>query len=573
VPRSGDSGRAVVAGRDIRCKGRLAHRGKRRIMRRLVSAMMCLAAVFCAPRASATDALHPWTQPDVLRYGDQVEPDSLNPYLANALAASRVDILIFSGLLRYGRNGALLPDLATAVPTAQNGGISRDGRTITYHLNKNALWHDGVPVTAADVVFTWHAIMDPRNNVTSRNGYDQIASVVAVDPHTVRISYREPYAPALNNFAAGLSRKSILPKHILEHADFNTADFNRAPIGSGPYAFVRWDHGSEIVLAAYPKFFRGKAIIPRIDYRVIPDTNTLFNLVRTHEIDAAEIEASFVAAAKQSPGVDVVEAATLGYRHIDYNTTHPGLDERDVRLALSYAIDRDAIYKKIYYGIGERTPGDQLVSFGWGDPRLPRYPYDPTKAEAMLDRAGWRRGSDGIRAKNGRRLSLVMRAIAGQKPAEALEVELQADWQKIGVELTIKNSPGTTLFANGIGPLTTGDYDVAYYGFEREADPDDTETIGPSAVPPNGRNWSRYRNPEVGRLQHLAIVTLDRTKRRAIYDRIERILVADDPFDTIYWIPSIIGYNVDVRGLDPTPGTVIFWNANELRFAGAPLTH
>ena len=538
-------------------------------MRRRSMTLFALALAFGASGASASDALHPWTHPDTLRYGDQIEPDSLNPYLANALAATRVDSLIFSGLVRYGLRGALLPDLATTVPSMRNGGVSRDGKTYTYHLDPHALWHDGVPVTADDVVFTWHAIMDARNNVTSRNGYDHIANVIAVDPHTVRIVYREPYAPALNNFAAGPSRKSILPKHILEHEDFNTADFNRAPIGSGPYAFVKWDHGSEIRLAAYPKFFRGRAIVPNVVYRVVPDTNTLFNQVRTHDLDAAEIEATFVRFAKASAGVGIVEASTLGYRHIDYNTTRPGLDERDVRLALSYAIDRDAIFNKIYFGIGERTPGDQVASFGWGDSRLAPYPHDPARAEAMLDRAGWKRGPDGIRAKNGKRLSLVMRSIAGQKPAEALEVELQSDWQKIGVELTIKNSPGSTLFANGIGPLATGDYDVAFYGFVREPDPDDSETIGPAYVPPNGRNWTRYRDPAIGKLQQQGITTLDVTKRREIYREIERRIVANDPFDTIYWIPSIVGYNVDLHGLQPTPGTNIFWNANELRFGSA----
>ena len=525
-----------------------------------------IAASLSLAPAMAGNELQPWTNPSVLRYGDQIEPESLNPYLSNTLAAVRVESLLFSGLLRYGLRGTLLPDLATEVPTRGNAGISRDGKTYTYRLDPHALWHDGVAVTADDVVFTWHAIMNSQNNVTSRNGYDRIADVVAVDPHTVRIDYRAPYAPALNNFAMGPSRKAILPKHILAGVNFNTANFNEAPVGSGPYAFVKWDHGSQIELQAFPKFFRRHASIERIVYRVVPDTNTLFNAVRTHDLDAAEIEASFVPLAKSSPGIGIAEASTLGYRHLDFNTTRPGLDERDVRLALSYALDRDAIFEKIYFGIGERTPGDQLVSFGWGNPRLPHYPHDPARAEAMLDRAGWRRGPDGIRAKNGKRLSLVMRSIAGQKPAEALEVQLQSDWSKIGVELTIKNSPGSTLFANGIGPLARGDFDVAYYGFIREPEPDDIETIGPSSVPPNGRNWTRYRDPVLGALQQEAIGTLDAAKRHALYDRIERRIVANDPFDTIYWIPSIIGYNLDLHGLQPTPGTVIFWNVNEWRF-------
>jgi peptide/nickel transport system substrate-binding protein len=538
-------------------------------MRRAIVPLILFAAAFAAPQATASEALHSWTHPDVFRYGDQIEPDSLNPYLSNTLAAVRVEAALFSGLLRYGPRGALLPDLATAVPTVSNGGISGDGKTYTYHLDPRALWHDGVPVTADDVVFTWHAIMDPRNNVTSRAGYDHIASVVAVDPHTVRISYDAAYAPAIANFAIGQSRTAILPKHVLSGVDFNTSDFNRAPIGSGPYRFVAWNHGSDIELAAFPKFFRGHASIPKIDYRIVPDTNTLFNAVRTHDIDAAEIEASFVRLAKASPGIAVIVAPTLGYRHIDYNTSHPGLDDRNVRLALSYGIDRDAIFEKIYFGLGERNPGDQLLSFGWGDPRIGSYPYDPGRADSMLTRAGWRRGPDGIRTKDGKRLSFVMRAIAGQKPAEAVEVQLLSDWTKLGVELTIKNSPGTTLFANGVGPLSSGDYDVSYYGFVRQPDPDDSDFLGTASIPPNGRNFSRYSNPTFDALQRDAARTLDVAKRRALYARMEALIVADDPFDTMYWIPSILGYNVDVRGLQPTAGPTIFWNVETWRFAGS----
>jgi peptide/nickel transport system substrate-binding protein len=515
--------------------------------------------------AQAGGSLHPWTKPGVLRYGDQIEPDSLNPYLSNALAASRVETLIFSGLLHYGPGGKLFPDLATVVPSQSNGGISRDGRQYTYHLNPHALWHDGVPVTADDVVFTYHAIMDPRNNITSRASFDQIATVIALDPHTVRIDYRTAYAAGLGAFSGG-ARHAILPKHAFANVDFNTADFNHAPIGSGPYTFVRWNRGSDIELAAFPRYHRGTAAIPKIDFRILPDTNTLFDAVRTHDIDVAEIEAGFVDRARSSDGIAVDIGATLSFRHLDYNTSTAILKDRNVRLALSYALDRDAIYNKIYFGIGERNPGDQLASFGWGDRRLKRYPYDPARAEAMLDRAGWKRGPDGIRVKDGQRFELTIRAIAGQKPAEAVEVELQSDWAKIGVALSVKNSPGTTLFAVD-GPLATGAYDVSYYAFQREADPDDMDTMGPFTVPPHGRNWTRFADPELGRLQLSALQALNPGDRHRLYDRIQALLVANDPFDTIYWVPSIVGHNVDVKGLRPIPGATIFWNVTEWRFA------
>ncbi len=496
-------------------------------------------------------------------YGDQIEPDSLNPKLSTSLAARRVEALLFDGLLRYGRSGSLEPDLATVVPTRANGGISADGKTLTYHLNPRARWHDGVPVTAADVLYTWHAILDPANRVTTRVGYDEIARMTAPDPLTLRIQYRAPYAPAISLFTTNFGL--ILPEHALAAEDFNTGTFGRAPLGSGPYVFDRWNHGSSIELHANPYYFRGAPRIGRLLYRIVPDTTTIFNAIRTHEIDAAEVEANFVAPLRSVAGIAVAAAPELGYRHMEFNTSHPALHEPVVRLALSYAVDRAAVFDKIYFGLGDRAPGDVLPASGWGDPLLRPYPHDAVRAEAMLERAGWRRGSDGVRAKNGVRLDLSLAAVAGQRPAEATEVELQSDWAKIGVRTSIKNEPGAALFA-ATGPLARGTFDIAYFGWVDDPDPDDTNRFGSAKAPPIGLNYSRLADRTVDALQRRSLAAVQGAARHAIVARLEDRLVALDAADTIYWIPSLIAHTTSVRGIDPIPDGVVFWNVQDWRF-------
>jgi peptide/nickel transport system substrate-binding protein len=531
------------------------------------SAALALALTFAlAPTVS--EASHSWTIPGTVRVGFVVEPTTLNPLLGTSIPDADIACLAYDGLIRVDDHGQPVPDLALAVPSRANGGISPDGTTLTYHLAPNARWHDGAPVTSHDVLFTWRALMNPANNVSNREGFDKISSIDTPDPHTVRIHYRRPYAPGIFLFEASI-QGAILPSHLLERLpNLNKVPFNTQPVGSGPYVFKRWDHGSKLVFDANPAYFRGAPRIGHIVISIVPDTNTQLSQIRTHEIDlTADLDPSEVATARATEGTTVGVVSGNGFRHLSFNTRRPGVDDPRVRRALATAVDTKAIYTKVYFSLGLQAPADQNPATSWADPAAKYYPYDPALAGRELDAAGWRRGPDGIRIKNGRRLELELVTVAGARANESIEVIVQAAWHALGVDVTIKNFPGTTLFApyEEGGIVNTGKFDVALFSLYRNIDPNDTAIIGPHNLPPAGRNTSFYVNDEIGRLQEQGVETFDSARRHQIYNAIQRIIVRDVPIYTLLWVPVIVTYNDDIRGVRPGPGDLTFWNVADWR--------
>jgi peptide/nickel transport system substrate-binding protein len=509
-------------------------------------------------------ALHAWTTPDTLRIGFYEEPDSLDPVVTTMAFAGDVFALEFDGLIRYDERGRPVPDLARDVPTLANGGISRDGRTLTYHLMPAARWHDGVPVTADDVIYTWRQIMNPGNVTPSRTGYDRIASIDAPDSHTVRLHFRAPYPPALYLFRDG-SVGAIVPKHVLFHeTTLNHAAFNARPIGSGPYIFRSWSRGSDMRFDANPAYFRGAPKIPHVVLKFVADQNTLLAALRAHEIDLYySVPAAQFEQVRGLPGIRVRAGSTLHWEHLAFNVRRPPLDERSVRLALCYGLDEAALFKKIYRGLGRPAPTHFNPDFGWGDPAVGYYPYDPPKARALLEAAGWHLTPDGVRRKDGKRLTFALSTVAGVKQREACEVVLQNQWRALGADVIVKNYPAATLFApsGAGGMLFGGKTDVSLFTWENTTpDPDDENYISPDRIPPAGQNVMAYRNPEIGRLVRAGLATFDVPTRKRVYARTQRILMHDVPEYVLDWLPEITAANDDLQGPGPVPVGSDLWN-------------
>jgi peptide/nickel transport system substrate-binding protein len=541
-----------------------------RLPRTRLTALAC--GVLAAALASCTRietaaqpaTSHAWTKPDTLRVGAYEEPDSLNPAITSMAFAGDVFQLIYNGLIRFDDRGKPVPDLALEVPSRANGGISADGKTLTYHLVPNARWQDGVPLTADDVVFTYRALMNPANNVPTRIGYDRIAKIDAPDAHTVRIVLREPYAPAIYLFK-DLGQGSIMPKHLLaEHVDLNQVPFNTNPVGSGPYRLTGWQHGSMMTFDANPEYFRGPPKIKHIVWKFIYDQNTLLAQLRTHEIDMAYALPTYLAEQVRGiEGVRIAQTSTLHWEHLVFNVRHPPLDERAVRLALAYAMDEKAIFSKIYHNLGRPWPTDQNPDYGWSDKSLGYYPHDAKRSAALLDGAGWRLGPDGYRYKNGRRLAFSISTVAGVKAREAIEVLLQSEWRDAGVDLTVKNYPAQILFAPAAagGMLYGGKTDAAIFTWSNSTpDPDDETYIGPDRFPPVGQNVMFFSDSRIGRDQQAALRIYEPAKRKPYYLDIQRIILDNVPEYTFDWEPEIDAVNVDLHGVRPVPVGSDFWN-------------
>ena len=221
-------------------------------------------AVGCTNRSSRSD---------LLIVAQWSEPVSLNPLYLQGSDAADISALGYSFLTSYDARDAIIPDAAAIVPTSENGGISRDGKRIIYHLRRDIRWQDGQPLTARDVVFTYRAIMNPSNAIQSRNGYDHIAGIWARCLYTVVVELKRPQAGFVTGFFGGDSSYPILPAHLLGvWPNLNHVSFNQLPIGSGPYRFTKWIRGERLDLTANDRYYGTKPAIRYIRMRFIPTT-------------------------------------------------------------------------------------------------------------------------------------------------------------------------------------------------------------------------------------------------------------------------------------------------------------
>lgn len=494
------------------------------------------------------------------------EPLTLNPVLSTTTFEDDVYQLIYDGLTRIDDHGHLVPDLARVIPTQQNGGISRDGKTITYHLVKNAHWQDGVLLTSADVIYTWQQIMNPANNVVSRTGYDKITAIDAPDPFTVVIHLRAPYEPVRWLFVSG-AIGSIIPKHIFgRYASLNQNANAPLAMGSGPYILKSWNRGAEMQFDANSKYFGGAPKIPHVIVRFITDQNTLILALRTHVVDVIYFISPLQAAtARAIPGTRFVSVASNFYTHLTFNTARGPLSDKYVRLALCNALDESIIFHSIYHGLGGQGPTHfSPTSLGF-DPSIKYYSYNPAKAAALLKADGWQLARNGVRYKAGRPLSFSMSTVSGVKDREEIEVLLQSEWKAIGAAVTVKNFAAQMFFAPASegGPLYSGTTDVTIFTSSASPDTNDEPVIAPWNVSPAGQNVSRFRNAEIGRLEVLGVETYDPSARARIYHQIGRILIDDVPDYVLVWMPQIAVFNDNIKNVRPTPSASDLWNIHD----------
>lgn len=537
---------------------------------------MRLAAVVCgaalalyALTACSKSAGGSAAAPDRLRIALQINPTQLDPILSQNSIESFADGLIFDLLVTLDQNHRAVPDLAATVPSLDNGGISKDGLTITYHLRRGVKWHDGAPFESRDVKFTWQAIMNPRNNVVSRRGYDEIATIDTPDDYTVVMHMKRRFPPAVDTiFAESDTPYRLLPAHLLARYDnLNHAAFNAAPVGTGPYEFVRWQRGDQIVLRANPGYFRGAPALRELTLPIIPDDNTIAAQLRSREADlGVEIPAAVYRDVAGVAGVRRQLADAPAYTALIFNTRRPPLDDVRVRRALVLGMDRAAITRDDTYGTGRVAVAD-LSPFYWAfDAALRPTPYDAARAEALLDAAGWRPGPDGVRVHNGTRLSLLLVYGLGSQIVRTITAQIQQMYRSIGVEVELKGFDYATLYAaaQSGGILNGGKFDLAMYAWIAGADPDDSSQWTCAAIPPGGNNVARYCSPEMEAEQRLALSTFDRSVRKPAYARIQALLLRDAPAAFIYYQALRYAHADDLQNFMPN-GISEGWNAQEWR--------
>jgi len=509
---------------------------------------------------------HPWTQAGVLRVAVTQEPKSLNPLLATTTTDVFVDRLMFEPLLTADPHGNPLPMLATRVPTTANGGISRDGLTITYDLRRDAKWSDGVPVSANDVKWSWQALVNPNDNVISRHGYDVVASIDTPNRHTVVVHLKRRFAPFVNTFFAESDQPyAVAPAHLLaKYPNINQVPFNGSPaVSDGPFSFVSWQRGDRISLAANPTFFEGKAGLQRVLVEIVPDENTAINLLSAHAVDYVyQPSINTYPALKDVPDAKIVWVNANAFEGLEFNLTHPSVADSRVRLAVAHAIDKSGFVDRLTFG-RDKVATEDIPDWMWAfDPNVKSYPYDLTTGKRLLAQAGYVPGPDGVVRKNGRPLELLLVTDTATATHRQASLLVQEALRRIGIAVSVKYYPIDLLYATASlgGIMQSGKFDVMLIPWYSGIDPDDSSQFACANMPPGGYNTAHYCNPDMEAAQHDALSTYDQALRAVAYSRIQRLLSRDNPVIFFWWNRQQEAISADFRGFDPNP-VVESWNA------------
>jgi peptide/nickel transport system substrate-binding protein len=519
------------------------------LVKKIVAIALVLAAAGSPPSARSND----WTAPHVLTMSDAGDVNTLNPHFSQNAPTANLSELTMAWLVRWDEHNQPYPELATEVPTQANGGVSKDGLTVTYHIRKGVQWSDGAPFDADDVVFSTAAVNNPANDEGSR--LDEIAKVDEPDKYTVVYHLKKPDAIFfVAFFSSCCANPSILPKHLLEkYANINNVAYNDLPVGIGPFKFQRWDRGKQVVLVANPVYWRGRPKLDKIVYKIVANRDALLAELQAHTIDLwYQFSGAYLARIQALPGYGVFQQPSYAYNHFDFNLTHAVVADLAVRQALRLAMNRPELVDKAEHGIGIVQDSALPVTAPYFTD-MGTTPYDPAKANALLDAAGWKRGVDGIRARNGLKLNLNLAAPAGQANTDAQIELLRSDWAQIGVSLHVQHYPAALMFAPAQqGGIVTGDtWDVVTFAWAADPLGDYSGTYGCDAFPPAGQNDVRWCNRTAQQSIDALTSHYQQSERTADDKALMQAFIADVPSIVSYLRLDLFAYNKDLKNYHP----------------------
>ncbi len=480
----------------------------------------------------------------------------LNPILSTDSSSSSVEGPIFNGLTRINEKLEIIPDLAKAWK------VSKDGKTWTFYLRDDVFWHDGKKFTADDVKFTFDSILDPRINSVRRSDYIIDGKEIKFripDKYTIQAVLPKPFAPFLSRIGMG-----ILPKHLLDGKDINTAAFNRKPVGTGPFKFAKWKSGNYVRLIRNDKYFGGKPLLAEIVFKIIPNENSSLVALEAGEVDNAGIPAKDYTRMKEKKGLNVFEYDALLYTYLGFNLKNPIFADKNVRRALAYATNKKQLVNLVLRGHGSAAYAPSTpVSWAYSDYDIQKFPYNPAIATDMLNKSGWNLGKDGILEKKGKKLEFTILLNQGNKDREKAAVILQQQYKKIGIKVKVQVMEWSALLKIVNAPSDPKKFDAVLMGWSLGLDPD-SYSIWHSSQYPKGFNFIGYNNPEVDRLLNRGRETMDKKERKTIYANLNRLISEDQPY-LFLWYPKVMeGVAERVGGLSKPGPAGLFLNLEKV---------
>lgn len=499
------------------------------------------------------------------------EPGNLNPLIFPTTYDTNIQELVFARLIRP------TADLTFEADMAESWTVSDDARTLTFTLREGLTFHDGEPVTAQDVAFTFTSMADPAYDggrfaeisiLAGAEAYregtaDAVAGIVVVDDRTISFTTTEPFAP----FLPVIGGVFILPEHVygaVPIANWQEDPSNRAPVGSGAFVFDEYRPGEFVSVSAFEGYWEGRPCLDRLIVR-FGDQNTLLAALLAGEIDAAPVPIDGATSVANAAGLDLLVIDTLNFQYIGTNLRGPLLGDAAVREAIAHAVNRQAIVSGLLQGYGGLIDTVFPTNHWSYPPDVAPIAYDPAAAAEILEAAGWTLQGD-VRVKDGQELALRLFVPTGNLVRERTAPLIQANLRQIGIGVEIRTMDFPTLVTyllprDGDGTpraVTADDFDLFLLGFGIERDPNEyLSYLVETDMPPNGYNFIGVAEADIAELMLQGRVTLDQEERTELYREVGRQMR-----DLLAWVPlyqaqdlyganeRLAGFGPDVRGVN-----------------------
>jgi peptide/nickel transport system substrate-binding protein len=427
---------------------------------------------------------------------------------------------------------------------ARSWEFSEDRRTITMQLRDDVRWHDGTPTTADDVKFSFDRFVDPELAYSDAGSLRHLESVEVLGPYEIRFRFARAYADELAHL-----RKVIMPMHLLQGVpslEMESADFNRNPVGNGPFRFGRWKRDQEIVFEANEDFADGRPMLDRIVFRVIPDQTAVETAFRAGEIDVVErLRFESVADFRENPEFRVYPYQQRGYQYLGWNTLHAPFDDPDVRLAMTLAIDRQRILDALVFGEGKVTahPIMSLSPFYAAD--LAPHPYDPERARQLLAGAGWiDTDGDGWRDKDGAKFEFTLTTNLGNQFREDALVVIQDDLRKVGVAVV----PQVREWSVFLDDLKGKRFEACHLAWDTDFVIDPYDLFHSGAI--DGKyNFTSFAHPRTDQLIEAGVLAPTAEEAKSIWHEYQAVLHEQQPYTILYELVYSVGMTAGVRGV------------------------
>jgi peptide/nickel transport system substrate-binding protein len=482
------------------------------------------------------------------------DPETLLPPLASSLTAKIIGDLVYDRLAEIGDSMQTVGDMNFQPRLARRWTWSVDSLSIAFHIDSLARWHDGQPVTADDVRFTWQLYSDPANGSPFASSIESVDSVTVRDNLTAVFWFAER-SPA--QFYDAVNAMSILPRHATGPAQgpaLRSAPIARSPVGSGRFRFVRWNPGASIEVAADTVNYRGRPGLDRVIMTIAPDFNAALARLLGGEADLLEqVPAPSVAEIEKDSALRLLLSPGLDYNFIQFNLRHPKnrraphpiFADRSLRRAITLAVDRVNSVRNAYDSLADVAVGPTVRAYPTTDPSLAQIPFSPDAARRALDSLGWRdTDGDGVRQRGRVPLEFTLTVPASSRSRNTVAVLLQEQLRQAGVKVNLERLDFTAF----IDRQTRRDFDAVFGGWHVEPSPGGIrQTWGTNG----GTNYGSYENPAFDALVDSALGSWSLPARKAYFTRAYQTIIDDAP---AIWMAEprrvmAIHRRIDTRGL------------------------